>query len=198
MRVPPAPTAELAEVSGKAFLGIIGQLKHRGGQPLLDKVIKLAGPPLAEVMRERVLVTRWYPYAAYTGLLVAMDALLGKGDLAYCKEIGRIAGERDLGTIFRVYAALASAERLIRACTKVWTSYYRNAGHMEAVHWAPERTVLRIIDFPAMHPGHCRLMEGWMISTMAQIGCLVQNGREARCCSRGDDHHEFACSWQKR
>lgn len=138
----------------------------------------------------------WYPYRAYVDFLEAIDRRLGHGDTAYGRELGMMAGERDLGTIFRIYVALASPERLIRSCTRVWEGYYRNAGRMEAVAWEPQETLLRIYDFPAMAPIHCRLMEGWMLKTMATIGCKVLPGaKETACCSAGDEHHEFLARW---
>jgi hypothetical protein len=80
----------------------------------------------------------------------------------------------------------------------VWPSYYRNAGRMEAITWSPDDTTLRIFDFPLMHPAHCRLMEGWMISTMKQIGVRVNDGAaETECPSRGGRWHEFRCTWRR-
>ena len=69
---------------------------------------------------------------------------------------------------------------------------------MTATSWSPERTVLRIDGFPGMHPAHCRLMEGWMIAAMRIIGAIVGPGAaETSCCSRGDEAHEFSCSWRR-
>jgi len=126
------------------------------------------------------------------------DRLGGHLVAGHVDGVGEIAGRRDLGSILRVYVALSSPERLIRSCAKIWPSYYRNAGRMEAVTWSPENTTLRIHDFPAMSHHHCRLMEGWMISTMQTIGFQPSNdARETRCPSRGDAWHEFSCRWTR-
>jgi hypothetical protein len=70
---------------------------------------------------------------------------------------------------------------------------------MRAIAWQPNETVLRIEGFPGMHKGHCRLMEGWMIQTMATIGCQVLPGaKETTCESRGGAYHEFACRWEPK
>jgi hypothetical protein len=187
------------EVTGAAFLGIIRQVKDRCGDKGLAEIVAAVGPRSIEVFGKPIRVMAWYPYSIYTAFLVAIDRRLGRGDLAYCRTLGEQAGKRDLGTIFRIYVALASAERLIRSCTRVWSGYHRNAGTMTAVSWREEETVLRIEGFPGMHPGHCRLMEGWMIETMATIGCdVLPGGHERACMSRGAPHHEFWCQWRKR
>lgn len=192
------PAAPLADVSGKAFLGLIRHVKDTRGGDFLGALVAGAPPATREVFRAPIRASDWHTYAAYTGFLGELVRVMGRGLPSFAKELGAVAGKRDLGSIFRVYTVLASAERLIRACNKVWPSYYRNAGEMTAIAWQPSDTRLRITGFPTMDPVHCRLMEGWMISAMATIGFQVSSdARETACTSRGADHHEFACSWTK-
>jgi hypothetical protein len=187
-----------AEANGRAFLGIIRQIKDGAPGAALEQIVEAAGPATQKVFREPIRVMSWYPYPAFAAFLRAVDRRLGKGDGQLCRALGTNAGARDLGTIFRIYRALASPERLIRACNKVWPSYYRNAGRMEAITWGPQDTTLRIFDFPEMDRMHCRLMEGWMISTMGQIGVQIGPGaRETECMGRGGAFHEFRCTWTK-
>jgi hypothetical protein len=188
----------VAEVSGRAFLGLIRHVKDTQGDAVLREIVAEAGGATRGVFTAKIGVHDWYDYGAYTAFLRAIDRKLGNGDRTFCRELGAIAGKRDLGTIFRVFTALASAERLIRSCSRVWPSYYRNAGRMEATSWTAEHTALRIHEFPEMHPAHCRLMEGWMISTMATIGFRVNDdARETKCTSRGHPYHEFTCTWTR-
>jgi len=188
-----------AQVSGRAFLGLIHIVSEQRGRALMRQVIEASGEVARPVFAEPIRILSWHPYPAYVAFLTAIDQALGKGDGAVCRKLGTEAGKRDLGTVLKVLSVLASPERLIRSCSRVWESYYRDAGHMEAVAWEPANTVLRITDFPEMHPYHCRLMEGWMISTMATIGCIVNGEAMERLCqSRGDPHHEFFCTWHPR
>jgi hypothetical protein len=40
------------------------------------------------------------------------------------------------------------------------------------------------------------MMEGWMISAMAQLGAKVlPGGRETQCVRDGGPYHEFRCQW---
>jgi hypothetical protein len=195
---PRRQTAQAPLVSGRAFLGIIRSLKQRGGDTLLQRIVKDAGPEATGVFASPISKLSWQSYGSFVGLLTSADRVLGKGDLMVAHSLGVEAGTQDLGTVLRVYVALASAERLIRSCTSVWASYYRNAGAMHAITWEPEETVLQISDFPDMAPAHCRLMEGWMTSTMSTLGFTVLPGAHERSCpSRGGDVHEFWCQWAR-
>jgi hypothetical protein len=174
-------------------------VRERIGRNGLNELIARSGSHCREVLSSPIRKLAWYPYKAYVEMLEAIDRKLGRGDTHYGRELGSAAGDRDLGTIFRIYVALASPERLIRSCTRVWEGYYRNAGRMVAEAWEPDHTQLRIYDFPQMAPIHCRLLEGWMIKTMATIGFQVLPGAsETACCTSGGDFHEFTAQWTKK
>lgn len=191
-------TTPAPEVSGRAFVGILRHVKREVGEAELKRVIGGAPDDTQRALAARIAHTVWFPYSAFAGFLSTLDVKLGRGDPNYARSLGTVAGQSDLGTVFRVYVALASTERLIRGCSRVWPAYYRNCGQMDAIAWAPEKTVLRISGFPQMSPVHCRLMEGWMLAAMKTIGAEVLPGaRETSCASRGSQFHEFTCSWRK-
>ncbi len=195
----PTPPAAVPEASGRAFLGIIRSVKESHGAAELTAVVAAAGEETRKAFASRIRHSGWYPYAAFAGFLTALEQRLGHGDPGYGRRLGASSGVKDINSIFRIYLAIASPERLIRGCSRVWPSYYRQAGTMEATAWAPELTTLRITGFPAMAPVHCRLMEGWMIATMEALGLGVsESAGETLCTSRGDPHHEFSCTWSRQ
>jgi hypothetical protein len=189
----------MANVSGKAFLGLIRYVRESGSPTEVKDLVAKGSDLVQQTFAERIRVTRWYPYAAYAAFLRILNSELGKGDAAFMRGIGAAAGRRDLGTILRVYVAIASPERMIRSCSKVWSSYYRDAGEMTASAWSDGDTRVRISGFPEMTSAHCRLMEGWMIAAMDMIGCPVNDGaHETICTNRGGEFHEFWCTWRRR
>ena len=186
------------EVSGRALLGLIAHVKETRGPELVQSVLLGLPAAVKPVFASRILHGNWYPYPAYIELLKGIARKSGTvAGAATFRALGAASGVRDLNTVFKIYVAISSTERLIRSATKVWASYYRNAGSMEAVRWQPDDTMLRIEGFPGMAPEHCALMEGWMIATMKTLGAQVIDGRETKCTSRGDAVHEFACQWKK-
>ena len=187
------------QVSGRALLGLFSFAKDHGGKTAIDEVTRSLGATSRDALSRRVQALGYYPYATYIDLLRALKRRFAKPSETFYRNVGASAGERDLGTMFKVYVALASPERLIRSCTRVWASYYRNAGSMTAIAWEPSDTRLRIEGFASMDRAHCELMEGWMLATMKQIGVVVgPNARETICAGLGGPHHEFACTWRAR
>lgn len=192
-------TVTEAEVRGLAFLEPLRHVRERIGNDGLQQIVERSGPGVKEVFASPIRKLSFYRYADYTAFLCAIDRQLGKSNFNYGRVLGDAAGRRDLGSMLKIFVALSSPERLIRSSARVWGNYYKNAGRMIAEAWEPERTILRIYDFPAMHPVHCRLMEGWMIATMSTIGFEVSpDSRETACATRGAPYHEFSATWVKK
>jgi len=186
----------MAEVIGAAFLGVAKYVKNERGEDFLNKVIQDAGATTGEVFVKRIVTVGLYPYKAYIDFLKSLDRHLGRGDLSYCRKLGEIAARRDFEIIYSMYKKTGEAESLIRDCGLIWKSYYRNAGRMEAVAWAPDNTLMRIHDFPEMDSAHCRLIEGWMTGALRVIDVkMPEEFREIKCMSRGGPYHEFAARW---
>ncbi len=189
----------MAKIRGLAFLGATRHIKRSYGQEKLTQIIREAGPEAQATFSRRINGLALYPYQALVELLVTVDQVLGTGDLTYSRTVGDVAARHDLETIFKVYAIRPSPEKMIEACTPIWGMYTEDCGFMEAVSTDPHNTVLRITDFPEMHPTHCLLMEGWMIAAMDVIGVRVlPNARETECTSRGGRYHEFWCQWEPK
>jgi hypothetical protein len=188
-----------AHARGMAFLGVLGELRRIAGAERVTAALPKWGDAVAQVTAKRVQRNEWYPYPAFAQLLAGADRDLGQNDGALCHRLGFAAAKHDLGGAFAVLKLLASPQHLIGSCERVWPRYYRDAGRMEAVSTLPTRTILRIHAFPEMAQHHCRMMEGWMISAMEELGAnVLPGGRESACMSTGAPFHEFSCTWVKR
>jgi len=181
-----------------AFLGLFRAVKREFGEARLAQVLDRASDTTRLMSSERIRHFRWYPYAGFSGFLDCVESTFGQGDGSLSRELGKEAAARDLEDHLDKLAE-ASPEDLIKASAMVWDGYYRNAGYMHAISWAPEETVLRISEFSEMTPNHCKLMEGWMIAAMDAIGIIVHDdARERECMSRGGRWHEFWCRWSPK
>jgi hypothetical protein len=185
-------------VNGRAFLGAIRFLSEQRARHRLPELIERASPELAQVFASRIGKLGWYPYPTFVEILERLEEMFGTTDGSTARALGTSAGKVDLGSMFRVYRAVASSERLIRGCSNVWPRYYEGAGRMVAETWEPDDTRVRIYDFPEMHVLHSRLMEGWMISTMRVLGFVCEDARQTAFMGRGDAYHEYACRWSRK
>lgn len=178
-----------------AFLGTARFLKRTYGEAVLQAIVEDAGVATQLTFTNRINGLALYSYDAFVGLLHAVDRRLGTGDLSMCRTVGDMAARHDLETLFKAYV-VRDPQEMIRACAPIWGMYNEDAGQMEAIEASPERTVLRIHDFPQMDPAHCRLMEGWMIAAMDIVGVQILPGAgETECMSDGGRYHEFSCRW---
>ena len=186
-------------VRGMAFLGVIRFVKERGAPGALEQIVAQSPPATQQALETRINGLSLYRYEAFAGFLESVAQFMGEGDPNSCQALGQLAARHDLDTIFRVYAEKPAPRKMIKACTPIWGMYTDHAGRMEAVSVEPENTVLRIYDFPTMHPAHCRLMEGWMVAAMDVVGVQILPGAgETQCMSRGGPYHEFSCQWKQR
>ena len=188
-----------AQANGRAFLGLIRYIKQsRGAQGdlVLTQIVKDAGPRVQAVFAERIRIQSWHPYPAFGDFLRAMERKLSHNDPLFFTKVGGLAGKVDMSSIFRVYLSMASPERLIKSCGKVWESYYKDAGQMVAISATPDKSVVRILDFPQMDPLHCSIMAGWMTATMQSMGLKMNGVEEVKCVHLGDPYHEFQGKWR--
>jgi hypothetical protein len=185
-------------VKGAAFLGIFKYLKIRSHEgKALARVREALSPETARALDRKVFAIANYPYPVFIDFIRTIDRVLGRGDLAVCAELGAFAAHLDIESIYEIYKKRARPQDLSRDGTVIWKSYYSNAGNMKAESVLPERTVVRIYDFPAMDPAHCRLMAGWMNQALSESGArIVETLHETVCCSRGGAFHEFSCRWK--
>lgn len=195
--IDPASFSE-AKAKGTAFLGIFNYVKGQArGKELLEKVIASLAPEHARFFKRRMIAIVDYPYPAFIDLLRVVDRVLGKGDLSLCRELGKYTATLDIESVYYVYKKRVTPQDLSRDSNIIWKSYYTNSGIMKTEDITPDNTVIRIYDFPGMDPAHCRLMEGWMIQAIiAASGVWVQEMREVKCVSRGDEFHEFRGHWK--
>jgi hypothetical protein len=192
------PAGAETMVKGVAFLGILKYIKTLpGGEALLPKVIAALSPEAKQICQRKVIAVVDYPYPVFISFLRAADQVAGQGDLSMCRELGVYAAKRDIESVYNIYKKRARPADLFRDGLILWKSYYQNAGQFQTVEAAPERTVMRILDFPHMDAAHCRLMEGWISQALAETGAVwIEEPREVRCASKGDPYHEFIGSWK--
>jgi hypothetical protein len=186
-------------VKGTAFLGTIKFIKTQPrGEASLEKLLGQMAPEHAQIFKRKIIAIGNYPYPVYIEMIRLADRLLGKGNFDLCRKMGFFSAKRDYESIYNLYKQSPRPEDLFRDANVIWRSYYENAGEMKAMDISPDHLEMRINDFPAMDPAHCKMMEGWMAQALLESGGLwVQEIRETRCNSRGDEFHQFVGKWKR-
>ncbi len=185
-------------VKGASLIGFFKFVKEGPkGDALLEKVIAALPAASQEACRRKIIAVADYPYSIYVDFITAVDRVAGKGDLALCRKIGHYAGARDVGGFLKMSKQSPTPRELAIAAGALWKSYHLNSGYIKVESTEPESTVLRIYEFPAMAPAHCRLLEGYFAEGIKQAGVVwVEEIRETACMSRGAPYHEFKGKWK--
>jgi hypothetical protein len=183
----------MARIKGFALRGLLKSVKDSGGS--IPAV--LAALPDAEraTFDRPIVASEWYPYAAFVGLVRAIDRIQGKGDLASARELGRAAAARDLGGTFRIISAVASPRFLIERGHMFWSKYC-DAGRLSLTANNERFFTGRLEGFPEIDRAHCLLIEGWLEGLGHALGAVGMTSRQVRCVHRGDAACEFEGAWE--
>lgn len=182
------------QIKGFAVRGLLKYVKRHAREGGIRAFLADLREEDAALFDQRVLSSSWYPYATFTVLLEAIDRKLGTGDLSYLERVGESSGREDAGTIFKVVLTLASIERVIAIAPPFWKRYC-NRGWFEPVSVSPGHLEIRLHGFPDIHPGHCRLIAGWIKGLGLTAGAREARVEEVACVHRGDSCCEFNAAW---
>jgi len=189
----PRMAGSSASVKGFALRGLLRSIKDNGWS--IPEVIAAVPAPERAAFDKAIVVSAWYPYAAFVGLVRTLDRLHGEGpDFALARRLGRESAARDLGTTFRIISAMASVDFLLKRGQVFWEKYC-DRGHMVLEAPSALSFVARMEAFPEVDPAHCRLIEGWLEGLGEALGAVDMTCREARCVNRGDALCEYLGAW---
>jgi predicted hydrocarbon binding protein len=182
----------MARIKGFAIRGLLKSVKESGGS--IPAV--LAAVPEADraTFSRSIVASEWYPYAAFVGLVRAIDGIAGKGDLLHARELGRAAAARDLGGTFRIISTVASPKFLIERGGMFWGKYC-DTGRLALEARRDRSFHARLEGFAEIDRAHCLLIEGWLAGLGQALGAVGMAAREVRCVHRGDPACEFEGTW---
>jgi predicted hydrocarbon binding protein len=183
----------MARVKGFALRGLLKSVKEaRGSIP--DVLAAVPENGRAAFVRP-IVASDWYPYAAFVGLVRAVDQLLGQGNLALARKLGRDAAARDLGTTFRIMSAVTSPKFLIERGHLFWSKYC-DTGRLVLDASQELSFRARLEGFPDIDAAHCLLIEGWFEGLGEALGAVGMASRQTACVHKGDPACEFEGRWQ--
>lgn len=184
----------MARVKGFALRGLLKSVKESGGS--IPGVLAAVPEPGRATFARAIVASDWYPYAAFVGLVRAIDSVLGKGDLALARDLGRGAAVRDLGTTFRIMSAVTSPKFLMERGHLFWSKYC-DAGRLMLDASQETAFRARLEGFPDIDRAHCLLIEGWLEGLGEALGAVAMASRQVCCVHRGDPACEFEGRWRE-
>lgn len=184
----------MGEVKGSAIAARIRFIRERSSEDTLRAIRAQLTPEHRALVERGVLPHAWVPFELFVSLSVEIDRVLGKGDLALCRELGGYAARVNLPTLYRIFYRIGSLQFILRKAARLWEVHY-TSGQMEAEtgdDWAK----LRIVGFDTPHRAHCLSVLGWAEASAVLSGVTVIRAEETRCRLHGDDVCELSLGWR--
>ncbi len=135
------------------------------------------------------LETRWYPYEMLIELTSTADRVLGEGDMALCREMGRHSAEITLTTVHRLLLKFGNVGHLADRAATAWRTQF-DAGEIIVHENSRDLYVFEVRGVPEPHRAHCNAITGWMMRA-AELSGEDDFEVEERCRAEGDPY----CMW---
>ncbi len=182
----------MVQVKGFAIRGLLKSVKE-AGWPIAPLLASLPEEDRAAFARP-IVASASYPYGSFVSLARSVDRVHGKGDLALCRDLGRRAAARDLGTTFRIISAMASIEFLLRRAQVFWAAYC-DRGKMVLETSAEKSYRGRLEGFPEIDRAHCVIVEGWLEGMGTALGAQDMAVKQVQCAAQGGAVCEYEGRW---
>jgi len=183
----------MAELKGTILRGMFRDAKENlpGG---IDRLMQGVAPTIVEAyFATNIIHGSWYPYEAFAALLEAYSNAPGfTGPNAFV-DLGKRMAERDINSLLKVYAMVASPSRLADVPPKVWAQRFRNAGSGRTEK-GESSFRFTITGFPGIHRLHCELLTGFGLDTGLRKSKSFATVHD-RCVHKGDSVCSFLSTW---
>lgn len=192
----------MTKIRGRALLGILKYLKETGHGAEIPAILTAMPADARTIFDQPIRASSWYPYPTYDALLVALDQLLGAGDLGSLAVVGRYSLRKDASNILAILRVFASVEALVHRGFGSWGSYlwsrHCSRGNVSLGEHGPGYATMKLSDFPDISRAHCRLNVGYLEEMGRAVGASPISMTEVRCVHQGDPVCEYLGDWREK
>jgi hypothetical protein len=185
------PSMSGAESKAAGFNSTVSMLREMCTPEQLAAVLSALPPETADLVRTPPLPVTWIPnrhvrILQSTAVRVAFD-----GNVRKMVDLSRRARLADLGTIYRYFVRLASAQFAIERAAKMYTTYTRNNGSLTVTATGKRFAELTFKDISEPSPAAWAYYEGAIQAVVEMTGLKTASvltvrggGREPDCVFR--------------
>ena len=184
-----------AQVKGTILAARLAFIRARGGEALLDSVLKRLSPEDQKPLRGMLLVTSSYPLSLNLRLDSAIADELSPGDPdRVFLDMGRASAEVNLSGPQRLFVQVGDPHHLL-SFTEAIYGYYYSAGKRTYLKTGPQSAVLTTEGAQDVTPGDCLTVIGWYQRALELSGASEVRVDHPVCKARGASRCEYHCSW---
>lgn len=185
----------MAQVKGSAITSRIRYIREHADEDVYQEIKAELSRANRAALDEGVLPHAWVPYSLFIEMNIAADHVLGAGDLALCREMGRYGAKINLPTLYRIFMRLGSVGFILKKASKLWSVHY-DSGALDVEAIGRNAARLAIRDFDAPHKAHCLSVHGWAEGAIELTGSRVVRAVEEQCRTQGADVCRFYAEWE--
>jgi hypothetical protein len=195
-------------VRGSTVLYTKRYILQQGGPEMLVRVMRELGPADRQAMRRAVDAAAWIPFDAFLAFADATERLLGNGDGAVHRAIGRETARHDLQPIYQRVAAgglsgvapgqvgtIADITLFIGFVAELWRQYF-STGMPVIEQNEPGEVVIRLADLARPARALCERVIGFMQQAAEGAGVVGTEVGHPECVVQGGAACRFVLRWK--
>ncbi|MEW6516804.1 MAG: hypothetical protein AB1439_07875 [candidate division FCPU426 bacterium] len=160
----------MAQVKGTSLLHRFQVLEKNATPEQISRIIEKVAPDLRTAyLQKKILPIKWYPIGWLETLMIAADEVLGRGDLAYCVDLGRQVSAIAVKGIYKMFYKLSSVELIFKNAPMVWKQLF-DVGLCQAVIPHKGEGRMTVSQFPDMPKSLCLSLLGWCEAVIEMAG----------------------------
>jgi hypothetical protein len=179
-----------AHVKGVVLKARMDYVEKTFGEAGCSRLMASLSPEARAMLEGGVLISSWYPVSLSVEMLLAIDAIFGKGDLDLCRLMGNHSARVGLSSVHASFGRQRDAHFANRMTPVMWKQYY-DAGEMQAETPRGGRGIIRLHDFPEPHRALCLGTLGWLETANEIWGVRGARVKETKCRTLGDPWCEY-------
>ncbi len=187
----------MAKMKGLGIISLVRLVKRLARDQGMVDPAKELGIEDTDILKERILISAWYPYEHFARLLQGTLKVLGKGDPRFLIDLGRRNAVMDLGNTFASFRAEVEFEQFLRMLRHVWKAY-SDTGDFRFLEFVPGRGRVALENAPQVAREHCTFIEGWIAGALEMAGAKNVNIAQEECASRGGSACVYRILWSLR
>ncbi len=180
-------------MKGSAFTARFDYLRSHFPERWPEFLSKLT-PETRELATTRPMKNAWYPFDAFADLNVVADQVMGNGDLALVKTLGKYASEANLPSLYKLFYMVGSPEYMIRKAATLW-SVHHTSGRCELITHQKNYVEYQVHEFAQPHRVLCKSLEGFIERSLELTGVTQISIREQQCVLNGAACCSFHGRW---
>jgi hypothetical protein len=133
-------------IKGTAILSRLKYLEAKASPEVRENVINALSHDFQEAIKNKILISQWYPFRYYIELIQAIDNVMGNGDLQTIVEVGTFLAEYVLKEVYLTFRK-STPERGMPNIPIMWKQYYKGNGRILLSYIAPKLALVKGIHF---------------------------------------------------